>query len=89
MRTMTALYALGALDKFQNVFDVEAFYRDKDTYLAQALANKESRAYRDALYVMEQKGMELSPAVQRKARIIRAAAQVAKRKWNASEEESS
>lgn len=86
MRTTIALYALGDLEKYQSVFDVEDFYRNKDLYFAHALAKGESQHYREALFALQQKGIELSPAVQRKARIIRAAEAVAKRKWNADQE---
>lgn len=80
VRTMGALYALGTLDDFWQVFDVEDFYQHKDDHLAGVLAKKESQHYGEVLAVMKHRGMELSPDVQRKARILRAAAQVAKRK---------
>ena len=80
VRTMGALYALGTLDEFGQVFDVEDFYRHKDDHLAGILAKKESQHYGEVLAVMKQRGMELSPDVQKKARILRAAAQVAQKK---------
>ena len=86
IRTQAALYALGRLEEFREVFDVDAFEQNKEDILAQVLAKRESQHYGEVLYVMKQKGMELSPAVQRKARIIRAAETVAKRKWNPKEE---
>ena len=39
VRTEAALYGLGTLDRFSEVFDVEAFERDRDWYFAQLLAN--------------------------------------------------
>lgn len=80
VRTMGALYALGTLDDFGQVFDVEDFYQHKDDHLAGILAKKESQHYGEVVAVMKQRGMELSPDIQRKARILRAASQVAQRK---------
>lgn len=80
VRTMGALYALGSLDEFSQVFDLEDFYSHQDDRLAAILAKKESQHYAEALAVMEQRGVELSPRAQQKARILRAAAQVAQRK---------
>lgn len=80
VRTMGALYALGTLDNFQTVFDLDDFYQNKENHLAGILAKKESQHYGEVLAVMKERGMELSPEVQRKARILRAAAQVAQRK---------
>lgn len=79
VRTMGALYALGTLDNFGKVFDLEDFYQRKEDILADILANKESQHYGECLYVMRQRGMELPPEVRRKARIRRAAAVVAKK----------
>lgn len=81
VRTQGALYALGTLDKFGKVFDLDAFYRNKEDHLAGILAKQESQHYGEVLAVMKERGMELSPEAQRKARILRAAAQVAQRKW--------
>jgi hypothetical protein len=39
-RTMLALYALGKLDLFRDVFDVDAFYRHIDEYLGYMLFNR-------------------------------------------------
>lgn len=88
VRTQAALYALGRLEEFREAFDVDAFEQNKEDILAQVLAKKESQHYGEVLYVMQQKGMELSPAAQRKARIIRAAETVAKRTRNPGEEAS-
>lgn len=80
VRTLGALYALGTLENFGQVFDLEDFYLHKEDHLAAILAKKESQHYGEVLAVMKQRGMELSPDVQRKARILRVAAQVAQRK---------
>lgn len=77
VRTMTALYGLGTLDRFSAVFDVEAFERDKDWYIANTLAHKESQHYGEALMLMRERGLEPSERVVRMARIMRAAGQIA------------
>ena len=88
VRTQAALYALGRLEDFRDVFDTEAFARDKEDILSQVLAKEKSQHYGEVLQVMERKGMEIPPAVRRKVRILRAAQQVAKRKFDTGEEES-
>ena len=77
VRTMGALYALGTLENFSQVFDLEDFSLHKEEHLAAILSKKESQHYGEVLAVMKQRGMELPPEVQRKARILRAAAIVA------------
>ncbi len=79
IRTMGALYALGTLEAFEQVFDLEDFTLHKEDRLAAILAKKESQHYGEVLAVMKERGMELSPRVQQKARILRAAAQVVRR----------
>ncbi len=76
VRTMATLYGLGTLDKFSAVFDVEEFYREKDSYIAEVLAHKESHHYGEALVLMKQRGIEPSPEAMRLARVIRAAEHV-------------
>lgn len=79
VRTQGALYALGTLDDFGQVFDLDAFYQNKDDHLAGILAKKESQHYGEVLAVMKMRGMELSPDALRRARIRRAATIVAQR----------
>lgn len=79
VRTMAALYGLGTLERFSDVFDVEAFQRDKDWYMANVLSHRESQHYGEALMLMKQRGIEPSPAAQRMARTMRAAERIAKR----------
>ena len=85
VRTQGALYALGTLDDFREVFDVEEFYRSKEDLLANILSKSESQHYGEVLALMRQRGMELSPEAQRKARILRTAAAVAKKRLNTKE----
>lgn len=86
VRTLGALYALDALDAFHDVFDVEEFLHNKDDYMAQILAKKESQHYGEVLYELKRRGKELSPEAQRKARIIRAAAAAAAKNLKQREE---
>ena len=73
---MAALYGLGILDRFSEVFDIEEFYRNKDRYIADVLAHKESQHYGEALALMKRHGIEPSPVAMRMARTMRAAKQV-------------
>lgn len=82
IRTMSALYALGELDNFSEVFDVKQFYAKKDWYLANILAKKESQHYGEVAAVMKQKGLEFSPEAKKQARIMRMAAAAAKKHQN-------
>ena len=79
VRTIGALYALGTLDRFGKVFDVDYFNQNKEEYLAQILAKKESQHYGEVLAVMKQRGMTIPPEALRKERIRRAAIIVAQR----------
>lgn len=73
VRTEAALYGLGLLEKFSEVFDVEEFERNKDWYFANVLAKKESQHYGEALVLLRKRGIELSAKAKRMARIMRAA----------------
>ena len=77
VRTEAALYALGTLDRFSEVFDTDAFERDRDWYFAQLLANENSQHYGEALVLLRQRGIEPSPEARRMARTLRAAKTVA------------
>lgn len=79
VRTLGALYAIDAIDAFREVFDMEEFRKNREELIAQILAKKESQHYGEVLYEMKQRGKELSPEIQRKARIMRAAAKVAEK----------
>lgn len=80
VRTMGALYALGTLDRFGEVFDVERFHREKDDYLANILSHSESQHYGEVLALMKQKGIPLPAEALRKERIRRAATIIAQKK---------
>ena len=77
VRTEAALYALGTLARFAEVFDTDAFERDKDWYFAQLLAHERSQHYGEALVLLRQRGIEPSPEARRMARTLRAAKTVA------------
>lgn len=79
VRTMGALYALGTLENFRGCFDVDAFYENREEHFAEILSKKESQHYGEVLAVMKQRGIALSPEVQRRARILRAATIVAQK----------
>lgn len=74
VRTMGALYALGKLDRFAQVFDVEAFYQNKSDYFANILAKSHSQHYGEVLALMRQRNIQIPPEALRKGDIRRAAA---------------
>lgn len=86
VRTMGALYALGTLEKFSAVFDLDAFHANREDHLANILSHRESQHYGEVLALLKQRGMTISPEAQRKARILRAAAAVAQKKLKPKED---
>ena len=73
--TETALYALGTLDQFEEVFDVAAFQKNKDWYLANAIAKKNVQHHGEAYAMLKQKGM-ITKRAEEMARMIYAAQKV-------------
>lgn len=80
VRTMGALYALGTLEKFHRVFDVEKFHREKDEYLANILSHSESQHYGEVLAMMRKRGVPIPAEALRKERIRRAATVIAQKR---------
>ena len=56
-RTIGALYALGVLDKFSQVFDVDAFYNNMDDYLAEMILSSGSKYYKEIIDLLKDKGI--------------------------------
>ena len=73
LRTLGGLYALGTLDRFEDVFDLADFRNRKEDYLARILVFGNDIFYAEILEALRQKGEVFSPQVRRKARILRAA----------------
>lgn len=78
IRTIGALYAIGKLESFQEVFDVEEFYQNKNEYLLDILLKGNRQHYGEVLAAMKQRGIEMPPEVLRLYRIRRAAMAAAK-----------
>ena len=55
-----ALYGLGKLEQFSNVFDVEAFEKDKEWYFEKMLFYERNIDYKEALNLLEQRGIDLT-----------------------------
>ena len=60
IRTQVALYGLGKLEQFSNVFDVEAFEKDKEWYFEKMLFYERNIDYKEALNLLEQRGIDLT-----------------------------
>ena len=86
VRTLGALYAMGTLDRFGDVFDVERFHREKDEYIANILSHSESQHYGEVLALMRQRGVPISQEAIRKERIRRAATMIAQKKMKPKED---
>lgn len=88
IRTETALYALGTLERFGKVFDLDAFYQNINDHLADVLSNGHRQHYGEVLDEMKRNGFEMPPEVLRMARIRRYAAMAAKKHFLNTEEKS-
>ena len=65
IRTMTALYALGALQKYSEVFDTEEFEKNRDRYIADVVANRQNQHYGEVYSLLLQQNM-----ITEKARVL-------------------
>jgi hypothetical protein len=74
--TKVALYALGTLDRFGEVFDLDEFEKNKDWYIAQAIVNRNIIHYGEGYALLKEKGMITARSIQM-AKIIAAAQKVA------------
>ena len=74
--TKVALYALGKLDGFGEIFDLEEFEKNKDWYIAQAIVNRNIIHYGEGYALLKEKGLITGKAEQM-ARMISAAQKVA------------
>nr|WP_302141639.1 hypothetical protein [uncultured Schaedlerella sp.] len=59
-RTEVALYGLGKLERFSNVFDVESFEKDREWYFEKMLLYEENMDCKEALNFVEQRGVDLA-----------------------------
>lgn len=61
----TALYSLGVLEEFSDVFDIEEFKKNKDWYIAEIMKKMHVRHYRETLQLLGQQGVNLKKAKSR------------------------
>lgn len=78
IRTLGVLDALGTLEKFRQVFDVEYFNQNRDFYLEDILSHSRSQHYGEVIALLKQKGIKIPPEILRRGRIREAAAVAAK-----------
>ena len=57
VRTEAALYALGTLDRFGEVFDLNAFEKNKDRILAEIISKRKSQHYGEAYTLLRKEGL--------------------------------
>lgn len=80
VRTQAALYALGKLELFCDVFPVDDFYENKDLYLAQIVLRQKSQHYREVLTQLEKRGIPISDKTLHKAKMLKAVEKVARQR---------
>lgn len=83
--SMFALYAMGTLENFRQVFDVDWFYEHKDEILEEILLEPEQSLNSKILLEIKRRGTSIPAEVARKARLRRAALN-ARRNLNVKEE---
>ncbi len=76
VRTMVALYALGELDKYSKVFNIDYFYKNIDRYIGYTLAHSKNEHYRECLNMMKKKNMLISEEASRIAKVLDAAQKI-------------
>ena len=79
MRDLSALYGLGKLDHFREVFDIDAFSINKDTVIGTVLGNREYQLCEEVCHLLEEKEL-VTPEAVRKGRAVMAAKEVVKRR---------
>lgn len=57
IRTETALYGLGTLERFDRVFDIEKFERNKEWYFSEIRKSKKHADAGDVLSLLKQQGI--------------------------------
>lgn len=82
VRTLGGLFAIGQLEQFRAVFDVDGFYRDQEDILANILCNSENSHCAEVLAELKRQGFTLSDQVRRKAHIRRVVMMAQKRHEN-------
>lgn len=70
VRTQAALYALGTLEKFRDVFPVDEFLANKTQHLAQIVLNQHSQHYGEVLTEMHRNGIPITQEVLDRARML-------------------
>ena len=86
VRTEAALYALGTLERFDKVFDVDAFYQKLNDHLVDVLMNGHKQHYGEVLDEMKRNGIPMPPEVLRTVRIRRYATMAAKKHFSQTED---
>ena len=74
--TQLALYAMGTLDRFDKVFDLEWFYANKDRYIAKAIVGRAGQHYGEAYWLLKEKGL-ITERARQLAREMQAAETIA------------
>ncbi len=82
VRTMVALYALGELDKYSKVFDIDYFYKNIDWYIGYTIAHSRNEHYKESLNMMKKKNMLISKEAYRIGKVLSAAQKICDKNKN-------
>lgn len=77
VRTQAALYALGTLENFREVFPVDTFLENKTQYLGQIVMKRDSQHYGEVLTEMHKNGIPVPPEALQRARVLQGVQRVA------------
>lgn len=76
VRTLAALRALGEIEKYRSLFDIDDFNARWDEHLAYILVNDKDPFLREILDVMKERGINIPDAAMQKKRIMQAICRV-------------
>lgn len=68
----TVLYCLGKLERYRAVYDIEAFYQNREAFLTRALMHT-GHPYEEGMEELLRKHVTVTPQMEQKARILEAA----------------
>lgn len=79
VRTITALYAIGKLDLFSEVFDLNRINNELDEILGDAYFHRKDDRYKESLELMNQKGMVVNDKARQYAHFLEVATRAAQK----------
>jgi hypothetical protein len=78
VRTETGLYALGTLERFSGVFDLQDFEKHREEHVAKTLAGRKNRHCAEVCELLRERGL-VTPRAEKLSRVFESAQKVADR----------